>query len=201
MRRLLVGGLVAASAIWLAGLALERSRFGADLTATRARLAGEVNAQFATLGSRLDVAVRSITADATTVRSAEQGDMAATRAIFDQVTAGVNVADGSDLAITVYGSSNQPVAWAGRAEDVPGARLTGPDPLFLAPSSQGLQLVRVRPLVDAAAGGRHVGAIVAAAPLSREGQPPNAGTPFVLPTTLVPVTVRPQFEGAADTGA
>lgn len=200
LRRLVIGGAVLASAIWIAGLAVERSRFGADMVAFRARLAAEVNTQFADLGSRLDAAVRSIKADATTVRSAEQGDMAATRSIFDQVAAGV-AAGGSDLAITVYGASNGPVAWAGRSEDLPDARLVGPAALFLAPSSQGLLLVRVQPLVDPSAAGRHVGAIVAAAPLARDRQLPTSDAPFVLPTSLVPVTVRPQFEGTADAGS
>ena len=201
IRRLVLGGVVLASAIWIAGLAVERSRFGVDMATSRAQLAFEVNAQFASLASRLDAAVRSIAADPTTMRSAEQGDMAAARLIFDQVTDGVAAAEGSGLAITVYGASNAPVAWAGRSEDVPDARLIGPAVLFLAPSSQGLQLVRVQPLVDPDAAGRHVGAIVAAAPLARDGQQPIADAPFVLTTSLVPVTVRPQFEGAADTGS
>ena len=201
MRRLVMGGLVCASAIWIGDLVAERARFGTDIAASRARLASEANAQFAALGSRLDSAVRSITADANTVRAAEQGDIAATRSIFDQVSAGVAAAQGAGLAITVYGSSNVPLAWAGRSEDVPEARLLGPAALFLAPSSQGLQLVRVQPLVDLEVAGRHVGAVVAAAPLARDGQQPMADAPFVLTTSLVPVTVRPQFEGATDTRA
>ncbi|MDP2391311.1 MAG: hypothetical protein Q8N52_13360, partial [Acidobacteriota bacterium] len=119
--------------------------------------------------------------------------------VFDQAAAGVKVS-GDGVAITIYGARNQPLGWVGRSEDVPDARLTGSASQFLAQSTQGLQLVHVQPVVDPADPARHLGAIVAGAPLSPEGRAPMAGQDFSLETSIVPVSLRLQFEGAADAG-
>ncbi len=198
-RRLALGGAVAAVAIWAAAVTVERAQLGADLAASRARLQSEVSDQFAALGNRLDEAVRGVVLDAETVRLAEQGDAVATRRLFDVAATGARTSP-RPIAITIYGARNQPVAWVGRSESVPNARLTGPADLFLAQSTQGLQLVRVQPIVDASDPARHVGAVVAESPLSRDGRPPMAGSEFALETSIVPVSLRLQFEGAADAG-
>ena len=197
-QKLVLGGAVVALAIWIAAEVAERTQLGADLAASRARLQAEVSGQFVTLGHRLDDAVRAVTLDAETVLLAEQGDAGATRRLFDLAAAGVRTSS-EPVAITIYGARNQPVAWVGRSEDVPDARLTGPASLFLGQSTQGLQLVRVQPVVDPTDPARHIGAVVAESPLSRDGRTPMAGTDFALETSIVPVTLRLQFEGAADT--
>ena len=199
-QRLALGGAVAAMAIWVAAVVVERTQLGADLPSSRARLQAEVSGQFAALGNRLNLAVRAIALDAETVRLAEQGDAAATRRLFDLAAEAVGTSP-DPVAITIYGARNQPVAWVGRSEDVPDARLTGPASLFLAQSTQGLQLVRVQPVVDAADPARQIGAVVAEAPLSRDGHAPMAGSDFALETSIVAVSLRLQFEGAADAGA
>ncbi len=198
-RRLVVGGLLAAAAIWLGGEALERARLGADLAASRARLYAEVAAQFRELGDRLDRAVRSITLDAEIVRLAARGDTGATRTLFDQAAAGA-AASGNRVAVTIVAANNQPLAWVGRSEEVPDDRLTGPASMFLLQSTQGLQLIRVQPVVDASDPSRHIGAVVAEASLGRDGQPAAAGTAFSLETSIAPAPLRLQFEGAADAG-
>lgn len=198
-KRLVLGGAVAALAIWVAAVVAERTQLGADLAASRTRLQAEVSGQFQALGDRLDRAVRAVSLDADTVRLAEQGDATATRRLFDLAAAGERASQGP-VAVTIYGARNQPVAWVGRSEDIPDARLTGPASLFLAQSAQGLQLVRVQPVVDAADSARHIGAVVAEVPLSRDGRAPMAGTDFALETSIVPVSLRLQFEGAADAG-
>ena len=186
-------------AIWIAAVVVERTQLGADLAASRARLQAEVSGQFIALGNQLVLAVRAVTLDADTVRLAEQGDAAATRRLFDQAAEGARLSQGT-AAVTIYGSRNQPVAWVGRSGDVPDARLVGPASLFIAQSPQGLQLVRVQPVVDPADPGRHIGAVVAETPLSRDGRAPMAGADFAIDTSIVPVSLRLQFEGAADAG-
>ena len=148
-QKLAWGGAVVALAIWAAAEVVERTQLGADLAASRAKLEAEVSGHFVGLGRRLDTAAQAVTLDAETVRLAEQGDAAATRRLFDLATAGVRTS-ADPVAITIYGARNQPVAWVGRSEDVPDARLTGPASLFLAQSTQGLQLVRVQPVLDTA---------------------------------------------------
>lgn len=198
-RRLLAGGLLAAVAIWVGGEAFERARLGSDLAASRARLHGEVRARFSELSDGLDLAVRTVTLDADTVRLAERGDADAARRLFDQATAGAT-AGGPSVAVTIFAADHQPIAWVGRSQDVPDARLTGPASLFLGQSTQGLQLVRVQPAVDLADPGRHIGAIVAEAPLARGGPAPIVDMEFSLDTSIVPAPLRLRFEGAADAG-
>jgi signal transduction histidine kinase len=198
-QKLALGGAVAALAIFVAAEVVERTQLGADLAASRARLQAEVSGQFVSLGNRLDAASAAVTLDAETVRLAEQGDAAATRRLFDLAAAGAGTSP-EPLAITVYGARNQPVAWVGRSEVDPQDRLTGAQSLFLAQSSQGLQLVHVRPVEDPADAARHIGAVVAEASLTPFGRAPMAGADFALETSIVPVSLRLPFEGAADAG-
>ena len=72
--RIAVGGLVAAAAIAVAALVIERTQLGGDLTASRARLRAEVEGEFAALANRLDQAVRAVPIDVDSLRRAERGD-------------------------------------------------------------------------------------------------------------------------------
>ncbi|MGE3488502.1 MAG: ATP-binding protein [Vicinamibacterales bacterium] len=198
-QKLVLGGAVAALAIWIAAVVVERTQLGPDLAASRTLLQAEVSGQFVALSNRLNEAVRAVSLDAETVRLAEQGDAPATRQLFDLAAGGVNTSP-EPVAITIYGARDQPVAWVGRSQEVADARLTGPASLFLAQSTQGLQMVRVQPVVDAADPARHIGAVVAEAPLSRDATPPMAGADFALETSIVPVSLRLPFEGAAEPG-
>jgi signal transduction histidine kinase/uncharacterized membrane protein len=195
--RVVLAGLVAAVAIAVAAFVIERTQLGADPAASRARLRAEVEGEFAALNARLDQAVRAVTLDVETVRRAERGDTAATRQLFDQVTASSALAD---VSVAIYGVGDQPIAWLGRSETVPPVRLAGPASSFLAPSSQGLQLVRVQPVPDPADPKRHIAAVVAEAQLPRTGTESIPGSEFSLETSIVPVALRPQFEGATDAG-
>ena len=167
LTRIAAGGLVAAAAIAIAALVMERTQLGGDLAASRTRLRAEVEGEFATLAGRLDAAVRDVTIETETVRRAERGDAVATRLLFDQVKASF---DRNQVSVTIYGGTNEAIAWLGRSEDVPPERLTGPASTFLAQSSQGLRLVRVQPVVEASEPARHIAAIVAEAQLPQSDQ-------------------------------
>jgi signal transduction histidine kinase len=190
--RLAAGGLVAAAAIAVAALVIERTQLGPDLAASRTRLRAEVEGEFAVLTARLDAAVGTVALDADLLRRADQGDQAARRALFERLNVAAQL---PGVAMSIYGATHEPVAWTGRSADVGEERLTGPASLFLLQSTLGLQLVRVQPVVDAADPQRHIGAIVADAPLPGSTAAPLAGAQFQLETSIVPVTVRFQFEG------
>ncbi len=194
--RLIAGGLVAALAIGLAAVVIERTQLGGDLETSRTRLRAEVEGEFATLTSRLDTAVRAVSPDPDLLRLAGQGDQAARRRLFEQVAAAAQL---PGVAVAIYGATHEPVAWTGRSEYVPADdRLTGSASLFLAQSTQGLQLVRVQPVVDPADAARHIGAIVAEVPLPGSQGSALAGSEFSLDTSIVPVALRLPFEGAGD---
>ena len=196
--RIALGGLVAAATIGVAALVIERTQLGGDLDASRARLRAEVEGEFTELTNRLDAAVRDISFDVETIRRAERGDAAATRLLFDQVGAS---AERHNVSVTIYGGTNEPIAWVGRSEEVPPERLTGPPSTFLPPSTQGLRLVRVQPFIESTEPARHIAAIVAEAQLPLSEQDDLSGSKFSLDTSIVPVALRPQFEGASDAGA
>src|SRR6478735_426407 len=195
--RIAVGGLVTALAIAVAAFVIERTKLGSDLTASRERLKAEVKGEFAGIANRLDQAVRSVTIDADLIRRAERGDTAATRQLFDQVAAS---AARNDVAVTIYGATNEPLAWLGRSEEIAPERRAGSSSSFLAQSSQGLQLIRVQPVADPAEASRHIAAVVAEAQLPRVGNETLPGSEFTIETSIVPVALRLQFEGASDAG-
>ena len=196
--RLAAGGLVAAATIAVAAFVIERTQLGGDLETSRARLRAEVEGEFATLTARLDQAVQAVALDAEVLRRADQGDAAATRLLFERITAAAQV---PNVGMSIYGATNEPVAWIGRSEDFGEDRLSGPASLFLAQSTQGLQLVRVRPILDPADPQRPIGAIVAESPLPGSTGMPLSGAEFLLETSIVPVSLRLPFEGAAESGA
>lgn len=197
--RLAAGGLVAAVAIAVAAFVIERTQLGGDLQTSRSRLRAEVEGEFAALTARLDRGVRDVAVDADILRRADQGDRAATRLLFERISTAARI---PNVAMSIYGATNKPVAWTGRSEDVADDdRLTAPASLFLAQSTQGLQLVRVQPVIDPTDPKRHLGAIVAAAPLPGSTGAPLSGAGFQLETSIVPVSLRLPFEGIAESGA
>ncbi len=193
--RLAAGGLVAAAAMAIAAVVIERTQLGGDLETSRARLKAEVEGEFAALTDRLDAAVGAVPLDPEVLRLAERGDQAARRRLFEQVIA---AAQSPKVALALYGGTNEPVAWTGRSEEVPDDRLTGAASLFLAQSTQGLQLVRIQPVLDPADPARHIGALVAEAPLPGSRGAALSGADFSLETSIVPVALRLQFDGGAE---
>ena len=191
--RLAAGGLVAAAAIAVAAVVIERTQLGGDLATSRERLKAEVEGEFAALTNRLDAAVRGVPLDTEVLRLAGQGDQAARRRLFEQVMA---AAEAPNVALAVYGGTNEPVAWTRGSET--DDRLTGPASLFLAQSTQGLQLVRIQPVLDPADPARHIGAIVAEAPLPGSRGAALAGSEFSFETSIVPVALRFRFEGGGE---
>ena len=102
------------------------------------------------------------------------------------------------LAVTVYGPEARPIAWTGRPAALPIGRITGPEALFLAPSSLGLRLTRVAPVTDPATPERRIATVVAEAALPRTAGARHAPNELVVATSVVPVPLRAGFEGAAD---
>lgn len=189
-----VGGLVAMTLVGLLGLAAERSRFGSNASASRARIEADVRGQFAALAARLDAAVDALTVAPPALPTREAADAPAVRALFERVASAAARATLPNLALTIVSPDGESIAWSGRPGSIPDARLDGPAALFLAPSPLGLRLVRVEPLVEGGDGGRRLGTIVAETPLPR-GEPLSAGDDdFVLETAVVPVYVRLPYE-------
>lgn len=196
--RIVVGGLVAMAVIAALGRVAERRRFGPDVGSARARIEADVRAQFARLAERLDVAVQALARTPIAVPADSPPDAPAVRALFDRVADAADQAALPNLALAVVDLDGHPVAWTGRPGEVPDGRLNGPSALFLAPSPLGLRLVRIEPLTEGDSGGRRAGLALAETPLPR-GEPTTTGQDenedFVLETSVVPVALRPRYEG------
>ncbi|HUE90438.1 MAG TPA: HAMP domain-containing sensor histidine kinase [Vicinamibacterales bacterium] len=196
-RRVVGGGLAGIVAVAAGGFAGERLRFGADFPAARDRIAADVQRQFSTLSRQLDAAVGRVKADPVLPAAVATRETAARRDLFERVADAAATLSQPTVALSVYGMDARAVAWAGRPSPLPNERIIGPDALFLAPSSTGLRLTRVSPVVDPAAPERRIATIVAEAPLSRATDTP-AAEDFVLQTSLIPVPLRLTFESGAN---
>lgn len=197
---MLVGGAICAVLAGAAGLLLERTRLGATLDETRGRIQADVQQQFTTLAERLDGAANLVAAEPALLTATQNRDAAGLHALFVRTADAGAGAALAGVAITVYGVDAQPIAWSGRPASIPGERLSGPDAVFLAPLSPlGLRLVRVKPIVAPSEPERRVATIVAEAPLgASSGRDRESADGFLLETSIVPVLLRPRFEGAPD---
>ena len=196
-RRVIVGSVACVVAIGVGGLAGERLRFGADFPAARDRIAADVQRQFSTLSRRLDAAVARVNAEPVLTAAVEGREATARRELFERLADAAATLAQPTVAVSVYGMDARVVAWAGRPSPLPIERITGPNALFLAPSSTGLRLTRVSPVIDPAAPDRRIATIVAEAPLSRNTAT-LASEDFELQTGLIPVPLRLTFESGAN---
>ena len=126
-RRLLAGGLAAATLVAAVGFLLEWRRFGADTAGAIARAATGVQARFAEISTLLERVATDIATDPAAI-AASQAAPDAAKALFDVVERhSRRVVEDRDVAVTVYdrfgtGAS----AWAGRPSDfLPSERLLG----------------------------------------------------------------------------
>jgi signal transduction histidine kinase len=197
-RRTLAGGLLAAMAVLLLGFAIERLRLGADDTDLLARVAADARGtvdslagELRAVASRANVAAADVTAAPT--------DADAARALFDAARHALGAAARGDAAFTVYGAAGVPLAWSGRPSELPAQRVLGAEALFVTPGPIGPRLVHLAPVIEVPSG-RRVGSVAAERVIASVGhdQQGVAPTPAVLPTSLVPVTLRPRYEGAGE---
>src|SRR5439155_54253 len=143
-----------------------------------------VDATADTLGG---VAARVAGARAT-IESAAR-DPGAQRILFDVVAGALPPEGGANPGITVYDTDGGPVAWAGRVTDLPKERIdtkAARAALFVAPSALGPRLVRVETIPG-------VAAIVVEQSLGTTPAAPGPSDTLVVPTSLIPVTVRAQI--------
>jgi signal transduction histidine kinase len=190
--QLLAWFLAAFGLVWVAGRADESRTLGRSDEAGQRLIADGVRQEFSRLSGTLDLAASAVSRRRDLMPKAST-DLAAARDLFAAVAA----ADASPVAITVYGSDGSPVAWSGRPSELPGARITGPAALLVAPGASGLRLVLVRPVTGAdSEPARQVATVVAEVPLPTSRSPQGFGTePLSWTGAAVPVPLRPGFEG------
>jgi signal transduction histidine kinase len=197
--RLAAGGAIALVAVGVGGRLLERQRFGGDVSAARSRLAAVVQSAVQDLERRFERIVAAVPIDASALQLASQHEPEAERRLFEQLTA-ASASAGDEVTATLYGTTLAPMAWTGRPVELPDARITGTEVVFLVPDAQGLRLVHVHPLPDPRDRSQRVGTLVLQAPLARVVAGDETGA-YELPEAGVPVRIRPRFEGGIEGAA
>ncbi|HEX7139221.1 MAG TPA: hypothetical protein VF219_15310, partial [Vicinamibacterales bacterium] len=195
--RITRAGLAASIAVGLLGWAIERARFGATDEDALARVRTEIR-------ERLDAAADTLASIATRLNipsdrlRAATRDPLVTRALFEEASAALGGESEGRAGVTVYGGDGAPLAWAGRVFDLPKERLTGPAAWFVAPGAIGPRLIHVQPVGERPAtvrGGQRGGTIVAEYSLPTKANAAGPPDTFVLPTSIVPVKLRPGVAG------
>jgi signal transduction histidine kinase len=197
-RLTLAGGLLAALTVLLVGFAIERLRLGSDDADFLARVAADVRGTVDDLSGELRAAASRANVRAADVTAAPT-DAEAARALFDAARHALGAAGRGDAAFTVYGAAGVPLAWSGRPSELPAQRVLGAEALFVTPGPIGPRLVHLAPVIELPSG-RRVGAVAAERVIAavRPDQHGVSAAPAILPTSLVPVTVRPRYEGGGE---
>jgi signal transduction histidine kinase len=195
--RVAIGGLVVTLLVIGIGLIAERVRFGASDAAALRRVATDVDRTFRAAAAQLDETTAAVASRPapTPPLGLEQ---ARARTYFDVAASMLQSRPGID-AVSIYDATGRPIAWAGRPSSLPNERVNGPAALFVAPGSFGLRLVHVRPIKEADHEKQRLGSVAAEYLLTRDNVG-RAGSQrdFALSTSLVPVSLRPRFEGGGE---
>ena len=193
--RIAVIGLVSALLVLAAGRAAERIILGGDIAEARGRAEADVRSAFDGMARTLARMAREM-ANAATVVATAQGDLPASRRLFDAADAALRLAndEDADLAVTAYTADGRPLAWAGRPSELPADRLQGPAAWFFARGALGLRLVHVMPVTDAA--GARVGAVAAERALTAATTAAPDADVFRFPGRIAPASIELNFESA-----
>jgi signal transduction histidine kinase len=192
----LVAGALLSLGILLAGSLVERSVLGATDEELMTRVAADVERIITARTSELRrMAARVVvTADQVT---AAASDPEAARALFDATARAIDGEPPGRVAATVFGTSDNPLAWSGRPSELPVDRLDGGRVLFVAPGLLGPRLVYVVPIPDRT-GRRPAGVLAVERVLAGSAASSTQGAEARVRTRYVPVLLRARYEGAGE---
>ena len=191
--RIVRAGLAAAVVVGLIGFGLERARFGPSDQSALSRVQAELRQRFDASAASLGAIAERIAAEPDTVRAAPR-DQASLKRLFDIVAAAVPDDEAGRTGITVYDALGVPLAWDGRASELPKEVVVGAKALIVAPGPLGPGLIRVEPV---ARGGLRVATVVVEQALGTARGAPGLTETFTMPTSIAPVTLRVSAGGAS----
>ncbi len=188
--RIARAGVVAALIVAAGGWMLGRARFGASDEEAVRRVQTDIVAEFASSADTLGRIAARLAAARQPLASAQRGQASA-RALFDEVDAALSDQETGRTGVTVYDILGAPLAWGGRASDLPKPRIDGPATVFVAPGALGPRLVRVEPVMDRRRGSpTRIATIVVEQQLGPVRSTRGAADTFVMATRLAPVSLR-----------
>ena len=189
LRRIYLAGLVCAALAAIAGIALERARFGASDAEAFQRVERSVRADIADVFAALGDIASTVALDPSQFDAAA-ADPAGARALLDRADLALRGRAAGEFAVTAYRPSGAwPLAWAGAPSEIDVDRISGPETFFVDPDVLGLRLVYIKPVVDAVSTHR-VGVVAAERVLSSSRGIRRRAEGMLSMATVVPVLVR-----------
>jgi len=184
-------------AVVAVGSIIERVRFGAsDATALR-HVADDVDRRFQRAAAQLEEATAAIAGHPTHMPALGLEQRRA-NTYFELASSLLQSRPDID-AVSIYDSTGRPIAWAGRPSSLPDERVNGAEALFVAPGPFGLRLVHLRQIKEAGRETQRLGSVAAEHLLTRDSIGRSGShADFTLSTSLVPVSLRPRYEGGGD---
>ena len=144
--RLLAWGVAVIALAAALGYGIEISRFGRS-DAAAAQLAEQTIRETVTATSAATEQAAASAASRAHLPPPDNNSQDAVRRLFDVASSARGDAPGRDaLALTIYDANGNPLAWSGRASDLPADRVRGGPSVFVVSSPLGLRLVAVRPI-------------------------------------------------------
>jgi signal transduction histidine kinase len=193
LRRIYLSGLVCAALAAIAGISIERARFGSnDENEASARVERSVRAEIDVVAAALNDIASSMAREPALFDTAA-ADPALARPLLDRADQALQGRTAGVFAVTAYRPSGAwPLAWSGVPSEIGVDRIAGPETFFVAHGPLGLRLIYIKPVLDPVSGHR-VGVIAAERLVSSSRgirtAAPEEGV-LSLPT-LVPAVVRP----------
>jgi signal transduction histidine kinase len=189
--RIVAAGIIAATAVALIGMLVERSRLGATDEAAVDRIREELGRRFAETSDTLAARTARVEGEPGLIAGTAR-DAGALKALFDALAATLTPGAARIGGITVYNGRGNPLAWAGRVSEVPRDRIDGPAALFVSLDALGPRLVRVEPIADPdrPSGPRLATVVAEQLVVERTDVASPASDTFRLPTSVVDVDVH-----------
>jgi nitrogen fixation/metabolism regulation signal transduction histidine kinase len=201
LRRIVVAAGGAALAAALLGGVLERVRFGASDAATAARVQADVRARFNRIVAALRMTGQSIAGQPALIQAAS-GAAPDPGKLMDLTDSTLVARPREIVALSVYGPDNAPLAWSGRPSELPAERIGGPEAYFVAPGPLGPRLIHTLPVTNPS-DARRLGTVASEWALPGASAELSGGligsTDSILFDALVPVVLRPRYEGGGAT--
>jgi signal transduction histidine kinase len=194
--RLVGAGALAALTAAVAGRVLERARYGSNDEDALARVEAELRRRFDASAETLRTIASRVVANPDIIAAAARDSAGAGR-LFAVVSAAVPEEQAGRTGVTIYDAAgNVPLAWAGRASDLPKERINGPAALVVAPGALGPRLIRIDPVFDRRRPPSREATIVVEQSLAGIQSTPALGDTFVVSTALAPVRIHAQMTGS-----
>ena len=192
LRRIYLTGLMCAALAAIAGISIERARFGPNnQDDALARVERSVRAEIDAVATALNEIATTIAREPALFDTAA-ADPAGARPLLDRADLALQGRTAGVFAVTAYRPSGAPLAWSGVPSEIGGERIAGPETFFVARGPLGLRLIYIKPVLDPVSG--HRAGVIAAERLVSSSRGIRTGAPeegiLSLPT-LVPVSVQP----------